>query len=122
MNNLCKALFFIVLFSSLASAQTKTGVLCRQKQLWLVNEAQAVSIGKCAGGKDWLAPVELKDESADKIVLSKDEKQVSDALRQTTKESFKPVRLAQAPDIAQKIQSQPNKSVVVLNSNLLPNT
>lgn len=120
MNDLLKTAFLVLLFAFTASAQTKNSVVCHQKQLWLVSQTQAVSIGKCAGGKTWVAPVSLDEQTADRKKSSGYEKQVSDALRQTTKEWFKPVPLAQAAEIAQALQSDPNKSAVTLNSNSLP--
>lgn len=101
------------------SRKQKTSVVCHQKQLWLVNDAQAVSIGKCKG-KTWIAPIKLEEQSAVQINLSKEEKQVFDLLQKTSKESFKPVLLTEATEIAQAIQSKPNKSAFTLNLNVLP--
>lgn len=119
MNKLPKAFLFIVFVSFGVFAQTKTSVVCHQKQMWLVNDAQAVSIGKCKG-KTWIAPIKLEEQSAAQTNLSKDEKQVFALLQKTSKESFKPVSLSQATEIAQAIQSKPNKSAFTLNLNTLP--
>ncbi len=117
MKNLANLLFFLMLFIIKTSAQTNYLIVCQDKQLWLVNDTQAVMIEKCKN-KDWAAPVKLETKQIANRKQGKIEKQVVAALGKTSKEQFKPVSLSET-NLKQALQNQSNQSVIILDSNKL---